>query len=290
MNNCLWIPCVKCFLSKVLCVALPFRHLLFVSKCFDMIHILNTRAWIQSNFPLKLLRGKKKIWDIITLTSMWITSLISMIPFPLSWLQKLFNSKQKCNDICLLSFIEALASLEMRLKSYWTFDFLMVVFKIIRNYIGLMAWLGKVILDSNLEKNLKCISHIILHYKINVIWFLDHMIHIHLDIDMHIHIQHVYHMCISVHLCFYAYINIHVYTSFFILPWMQCIHIYMLIYIWGWKSYEVVESDKDCLTLALFLSYFKCQTLYLCKWPFKKVGNIDAYIYIIGKCTVILLK
>ena len=32
-----------------------------------------------------------------------------------------------------------------------------------------MAWLGKVILDSNLEKNLKCISHIILHYKINVI-------------------------------------------------------------------------------------------------------------------------
>lgn len=138
-----------------------------------------------------------------------------------------------------------------------------------------MAWLGKVILDSNLEKNLKCI----LHYKINVIWFLDHMIHIHLDIDMHILIQHVYRMCIFVHLCFYAYINIHVYTSFFILPWMQYIHIYMFVYICVWKSYEVVESDKDCLTLALFLFYFKCQTLYLCKWPFKKVGNIDAYIH-----------
>ena len=95
----------------------------------------------------------------------------------------------------------------------------------------------------------------------------------------HAYTHTTYHMCIFVHLCFYAYINIHVYTSFFILPWMQCIHIYMLIYIWGWKSYEVVESGKDCLTLALFLSYFKCQTLYLCKWPFKKVGNIDAYIH-----------
>lgn len=83
-------------------------------------------------------------------------------------------------------------------------------------------------------------------------------------------------ICASV---FYAYINIHVYTSFFILPWMQYIHIYMFIYICVWKSYEVVESDKDCLTLTLFLFYFKCQTLYLCKWPFKKDGNIDAYIH-----------